>query len=100
MKKFIEDIFINSQNNYTSSKSKDDLKSSSQFFTPYDIAKKMTSTIDFSTFKNNASISILEPSSGCGILIAALIEDIIANCPNIKTIEIRAFESEAKYQSF
>ena len=95
MKKFIEDIFINSQNNYTSSKSKDDLKSSSQFFTPYDIAKKMTSTIDFSTFKNNASISILEPSSGCGILIAALIEDIIANCPNIKTIEIRAFESDS-----
>jgi len=94
VKKFIEDIFINSQNNYTASKSKDDLKSSSQFFTPYDIAKKMISTIDFSTFEKYESISILEPSAGCGILIAVLVEYIIAKCQNIKTIEIRAFEND------
>ncbi|GAA0234332.1 Eco57I restriction-modification methylase domain-containing protein [Metaclostridioides mangenotii] len=86
------DLIIKTQKKYLSYKEKKYLKSNSQFFTPVDTAYKMISTIDFNRFSDKESLNILEPSAGCGILIATLLECIIKKCKNIKKIYICAFE--------
>lgn len=91
MDNIVEEI-IKTQEKYLSSKEKRYLKSNSQFFTPVDTAYKMISTIDFKRFLDKESLNILEPSAGCGILIATLLEYIIKKCKNIKKIHICAFE--------
>ncbi|HBG4072461.1 TPA: Eco57I restriction-modification methylase domain-containing protein [Clostridioides difficile] len=94
MREFIENIFEKSQIEYLVSKDKDFLKKKSQFFTPYDTAIKMISTIDFNLFKKTDTLSILEPSAGCGILVATLVESIIKNCKDIKNISICTYEQD------
>ncbi|CEN31005.1 site-specific modification DNA-methyltransferase [[Clostridium] sordellii] len=85
-------IFEASQNEYLSGKDKVYLKDTSQFFTPYDIACKMIETIDSRVFKVDSTINILEPSAGCGILIAALVLNIAEKYKNIKKINIDLYE--------
>ncbi|MBN9647705.1 Eco57I restriction-modification methylase domain-containing protein [Terrisporobacter glycolicus] len=88
----IINIFEISQIKYLYGKNKSYIKKTSQFFTPYDTACKMISTIDFSTFRNSDTLHILEPSAGCGILIASLVLHILNNCPHIKKVHIDAYE--------
>ncbi|WP_195251034.1 Eco57I restriction-modification methylase domain-containing protein [Romboutsia sp. 1001713B170207_170306_H8] len=92
MSSTIINIFEESQNKYLETKDKSYLKDKSQFFTPYDTACKMISTIDFNIFRNSDTLFILEPSGGCGILIASLILHIINTCSNIKNIHVDAYE--------
>lgn len=94
MKHTIINIFENSQKYYLAKKDKNYLKNTSQFFTPYDTACKMISTIDFKVFKNYETLYILEPSAGCGILIASLMLHILDNCNNIKNIHIDSYEND------
>ncbi|MGO0807190.1 hypothetical protein ACTPEF_24960, partial [Clostridioides difficile] len=51
-----------------------DAKQFNLLLVPYDTAIKMISTIDFNLFKKTDTLSILEPSAGCGILVATLVE--------------------------
>ncbi|WP_434796663.1 Eco57I restriction-modification methylase domain-containing protein [Terrisporobacter vanillatitrophus] len=88
----IIDIFENSQNKYLEQKDRNYLKNTSQFFTPYNTASKMISTIDFSLFQNNNALYILEPSAGCGILIASLVIYILDNHKHIRRIHIDSYE--------
>lgn len=88
----IINFFETSQSEYLSAKDKSYLKNTSQFFTPYDTACKMISTIDFNNYKNSKSLRILEPSSGCGILIASIVMHIVINCNYIKEIYVDAYE--------
>ncbi|NOW92374.1 adenine-specific DNA-methyltransferase [Clostridium beijerinckii] len=83
-----------SQSKYLSSKKREYFKKNSQFFTPYDTAYKMISTIDFCNFENLTEIHILEPSAGCGILIAALLINIFEKLPNINTFYIDLYETD------
>ena len=48
----IINFFETSQIEYLNKKDKSYLKNTSQFFTPYDTACKMISTIDFNNYKN------------------------------------------------
>ena len=90
----IIDIFENSQKYYLEKKDKSYLKNTSQFFTPYDTAYKMISTINFKVFKDYDTLYILEPSAGCGILIASLTLYILENCQNTKKIHIDSYEND------
>ena len=92
MRNTIIDIFEKSQKYYLEKKDKDYLKNTSQFFTPYDTACKMISTINFKSFINHDTLYILEPSAGCGILIASLILHILENCNSIKKVHIDSYE--------
>lgn len=87
-------IFEESQTKYLSSKKREYFKKNSQFFTPYETACKMVSTINFNNFKNSDRIHILEPSAGCGILLATLLTSIFKKLPNIKLIYIDAYETD------
>lgn len=91
----IKDTFEKSQFNYILSRNKEYLKNTSQFFTPYETACKMISTIDFNKFRDVDSLHILEPSAGCGILIASLILHIADNFSNIKRIHVDAYENDS-----
>lgn len=88
----IINFFETSQYEYLKEKDKSYLKNTSQFFTPYDTACKMISTIDFSTFRNSDILYILEPSAGCGILIASLVLHILRKYPYIKKVHVDAYE--------
>lgn len=88
----IINFFETSQYEYLKEKDKSYLKNTSQFFTPYDTACKMISTIDFSIFRNTDTLYILEPSAGCGILIASLVLHILRNCSYIKKVHVDAYE--------
>lgn len=88
----IINFFETSQIEYLNKKDKSYLKNTSQFFTPYDTACKMISTIDFNNYKNSKSLRILEPSSGCGILIASIVMHIVINYNHIKEIYVDAYE--------
>lgn len=89
-------MFMKSQERYLNSKDREYLKENSQFFTPYEIACKMISTINFDNFKNLDKIYILEPSAGCGILLATLVINIFEQLPNIKLINIDAYENDSE----
>ncbi|WP_039658532.1 Eco57I restriction-modification methylase domain-containing protein [Clostridium tyrobutyricum] len=84
-------LFNDSQEKYLVNKSKKYLKTTSQFFTPHNIAVKMLDTIDKNYINSLNSIRILEPSAGCGILILEAVLYIIKNS-NIKKIIIDAYE--------
>ncbi|MEY8415342.1 Eco57I restriction-modification methylase domain-containing protein [Tissierella praeacuta] len=84
-------LFEESQQKYSSTKSRDFLKESSQFFTPLAIAYKMIKTIDLSIIRNLDNIKILEPAAGCGILVLTSILYLIDNT-EIKNIEVVAYE--------
>lgn len=81
---------------YCKEKNKEYLKNNSQFFTPYNIALKITEAIDINNYINKETIYILEPSAGFGILIVSLLASIIKNGTKIslKTIYIDAYETE------
>lgn len=93
MSKIIDIVKI-SQANYIKGKKREDLKNKSQFFTPYEIALQMISTIDLEKISKLKSISILEPSAGCGILVAALVDKIINNSNNLQKIFIDVYEKD------
>lgn len=90
----IINIIKKSQEKYLDNKKKEVLKKRSQFFTPYDIACRMVDTINFEEFNNLDKIYILEPSAGCGILIAVLIKEILINLNNVKELYIDAYEND------
>ena len=94
MTNYIVDIVENSQYEYLEKKDKNYLKNTSQFFTPYDTACKMISTINFKSFINYDTLYILEPSAGCGILIVSLMLHILENCNSIKKVHIDSYEND------
>ena len=94
MTNYIVDIVENSQYEYLEKKDKNYLKNTSQFFTPYDTACKMISTINFKSFINYDTLYILEPSAGCGILIVSLMLHILENCNSIKKVHIDTYEND------
>ena len=67
-------------------------KTLAQFFTPLPIAELMASL--FIIDKTTTHINILDPGAGVGILSAVLIDRIVSNKFNIKTINLTAFESD------
>ncbi|WP_202708808.1 Eco57I restriction-modification methylase domain-containing protein [Sporosalibacterium faouarense] len=89
------DIFNRSQENYIEKKSRKHLKSNSQFFTPPHICKKMLETINWDSFKEQDSISLLEPAAGCGILILETVFYIIKKT-NINKLFIDVFELDSE----
>lgn len=93
MDNVIEKI-IETQQEYLKNKNRDILKKKSQFFTPCDIAYRMVDTINFEELKNLEEIYILEPSAGCGILLAVLIKEVLKKASNIKKIYVDAYEND------
>jgi adenine-specific DNA-methyltransferase len=75
---------------YTSQVSSGHKKKLGQYFTPVEIAKLMAQfcTVD------REKIKILDPGCGVGILSCALAEYISLNNPNVREIEITAFETD------
>lgn len=75
---------------YTSTVSTDHKKTLGQYFTPKEIAKLMAQFCHV----EGERIRILDPGCGIGILSCSLVEYIYENCPNLKEIEITAFETD------
>ena len=67
-------------------------KELAQFFTPLPIASLMASFFNLDEAITN--LNILDPGAGVGILSAALIDKIVNNKFNIKTIGLAAFETD------
>lgn len=88
------DIIKQSQDNYLLSKTKKYLKNNSQFFTPVDTIQKMLRTINFDEFRNNNSISVLEPSAGHGIIVVTTVLHILDNFPYITNIHFDIYEKD------
>ena len=80
-------------NEYILSKPKNIRKEIGQFFTSQDIAKFMASQINVD--EKLSSISILDPGTGSGILMAAAIEYIANNFNFIENISITLFENDS-----
>lgn len=81
---------------YTSNVTNEHKKNLGQFFTPIEIANFMA---QFCVIKNKGRIKILDPGCGIGILSCALAEKI-ANNPEIKEIELVAFETDLEIINF
>lgn len=67
-------------------------KAFAQFFTPLPIANLMVSF--FYIDESITNLNILDPGAGVGILSAALIDRIVHNKKNIKTINLTVFETD------
>lgn len=80
-------------NEYILSKPKNIRKEIGQFFTSQDIAKFMASQINVD--EKLSSISVLDPGTGSGILMAAAIEYIANNFNFIENISITLFENDS-----
>ncbi|WP_299581468.1 Eco57I restriction-modification methylase domain-containing protein [Mucilaginibacter sp.] len=77
---------------YASTVTDEHKKKAGQFFTPLPIAK----FIGEFAVSTGEIVKILDPGCGIGILSAAMAEDFIFINPQIKTIELVAFETDVK----
>ncbi len=75
---------------YSDSISKENKKVLGQFFTPYEISSFMASMIDVNV--SQANFRILDPGCGALILSCSLVEHLVHVNPNIKSIEIDAYD--------
>jgi len=75
---------------YTSKVSNEHKKELGQYFTPLPIAKFIAEFV----VSTSEEVKILDPGCGIGILSAAIIEDFALLNPQIKTIELVAFETD------
>ncbi len=75
---------------YTSEVTTEHKKKLGQFFTPMSVAKFMAS---FCTIKKKR-IKLLDPGCGLGILSCALIEFLVEKHPDVREIELVAFETD------
>lgn len=81
-----------STNDYISKMPKSIRKEIGQFFTSQAIAEFMASQII--DIDNSDKVSILDPGTGSGILIASAIEYIVNNYSSVKKISITLFEND------
>lgn len=79
--------------NYIKSIKFDHVKEHSQYFTSFDIASKMMSTIDVSLIEPCNVLRILEPAAGTGVLIIEFCNHILKKT-RVNTIEIDIFETD------
>jgi len=76
---------------YTQTVSQTFKKDNGQFFTPPAIALFMGSLVS----TNKTQIDILDPGCGTAILTCALVENLVEKNPNIETINLVAYETDA-----
>lgn len=84
------DYVVNSTYNFLESKSKTERKKIGQFFTSKETAVFMTNL--FSYVENKDVLNILDPGTGSGILITALIQNL-QKLDYVKTINIDCYEN-------
>lgn len=89
----LKKIFIKSQDEYINNTPMDIRKKAAQYFTPEYVINKMISTIKMSYLGNLHTLSILEPSAGCGILILYLVIYLLKN-NQLQNIDITAYEND------
>jgi adenine-specific DNA-methyltransferase len=80
---------IEQTDKYIIANSKDDRKSSGQFFTSKETAQFMAGMF---SIPDKETVKILDPGSGTGILSAALVERLQKYGPTLKKIELTCFE--------
>lgn len=76
---------------YTKTVSQAFKKDNGQFFTPQAIARFMGSLAS----TNKTQIDILDPGCGTTILTCGLVENLVEKSPNIKSINLVAYETDA-----
>ena len=76
---------------YTKTVSQAFKKDNGQFFTPQAIARFMGCLVS----TNKTQIDILDPGCGTAILTCGLVENLVEKNPNIKTINLVAYETDA-----
>lgn len=79
-------------NNYSESITKEQKKQRGQFFTPSELAAYMASFADINAEIDR--INILDPGCGTLTLTCALLEQIVESNPNIRKIEVDAYDTD------
>lgn len=77
---------------YSSSVDVQHKKENGQFFTPIEIAAFMASFSEFS----GHFVRILDPGCGSGILSCSLLERLVDSCPNLESVKLVAYETDAQ----
>jgi adenine-specific DNA-methyltransferase len=75
---------------YTSTVTQNHKKEKGQFFTPVGIARLMASYSQ----SEDKDIKILDPGCGTAILTCALVEHLVENNPNLRSIHLTAYETD------
>jgi adenine-specific DNA-methyltransferase len=75
---------------YSSKVTNEHKKEKGQFFTPFEIAQFMGKLCTY----EKPSLKILDPGCGTLVLSCSLIENLIKTYPDIKTIELSAYETD------
>src|SRR5688572_23101699 len=81
---------------YTKQVTQKHKKDKGQFFTPTPIARLMASFCELT----KSSLKILDPGCGTAVLSSALVEHLTELNPNIKLIELVAYETDLELISF
>jgi adenine-specific DNA-methyltransferase len=75
---------------YSSQVTNEHKKEKGQFFTPFEIAQYMGKLCTY----EKSNLKILDPGCGTLVLSCSLIENLVKTNPNIKTIELFAYETD------